>query len=121
MLHTGSRVLMVNGRDTLLAAALNGHGQPMILEMGDKAIFHPHTFFTFQYDNQNRFISSIQSPPGSPNVYKHTYQYDESGNVIRISGSEPSVYTAFSYDYSRPIKGGDFEVMGMGKLFHGKW
>lgn len=112
--HTGNRVLMVNAGDTLLAAALNGHGQPMMLEMGDEADFHPHTLFMFYYDNRNRLSKSTQAFIGDSIVVVTKYQYDQFDNLTGISYADESPYTTFSYDYSRPIKGGDYEVGGMG-------
>lgn len=109
--HTGNRVFMINAGDTLLAADLNRHGQPTTLLLGDNIRFFPHTRATFRYDNRNRLVASRLAFLGSPTFKERKYQYDGSGNVTRIT--EGSNYTKFTYDYSRPIKGGDYNVGGM--------
>lgn len=121
VLHAGNHVFMRSeAGDTLVRAELNRHGLPVKMIMGDMASWFPHKIFTFQYDNRNRLSRSttadLEQDPSTAFVIK--YQYDRFDNVTWIGstypGSEESPYTTFNYDYSRPIKGGDYEVGGMG-------
>jgi hypothetical protein len=118
--HTANSVIMrdVTG-DTLLIAELNRHGQPVKLLMSDQAPWAPHFLFRYYYDNRNRLVSSTYgyADPGAPVLATTKYEYGRFDNLTRISrtypGSDQRPYTAFTYDYSRPIKGGDYEVGGM--------
>jgi hypothetical protein len=114
VVHTGNLVYMFSeAGDTMLIGTLNRHGKPVSLTITEHFPFLSNKRFGFIYDNKHRLSDiSVESLDGRAAPTEHLYQYDKFGNVTRIGSGSLSI--TFKYDYSRPIKGGYYEVGGTG-------
>jgi hypothetical protein len=122
--YAGKRMCILKpGNDTIMVAELNDCGQVVKAKMNNVYPWSPDPdYYTqryeYQYDSKGRIskMLTFYAPVYPPGIA--VYQYDQYNNITRIQNeTDPSRYIIYTYDYSRPIKGGFYDqgiVEGMG-------
>jgi hypothetical protein len=114
--YSGKRVYMFDTKDdTIMVADLNDCGQVVKAKMNNVWPWSPdpHYYsrrFEYEYDSKGRLskLTTYFAPIYPPDIA--VYRYDQYNNVIRIQNeTDPSRYVAYTYDYTRPIKGGFYD------------
>ncbi len=110
--YKANRVYMLNAnQDTILTAELNQCGQPLRAAMTSYAFSSLVTWkFEYRYDRKGRLLRVDWFFDQSGPAYKDVYVYDRYDNVIKIYNEiDPARKVLYTYNYSRPIKGGYYE------------
>jgi len=114
--YSGKRVYMLNTKnDTIMEAVLNDCGQVIRARLNNVYPWStdPDVYtqrFVYQYDYKGRLsrLWTYFSPSYAPDVC--IYRYDEYDNVLNIQNAQDITrYTAYTYNYKRPIKGGVYD------------
>jgi hypothetical protein len=114
--YSGKRVCMLNTKnDTIMVAELNDCGQVMRAKLNNVYPWSPDPdFYTqrfvYEYDYKGRLhkLWTYFSPSYPPDIC--IYRYDQYDNVLHIQNEQDITrYTAYTYNYKRPIKGGVYD------------
>jgi hypothetical protein len=112
--YAGSKVYMLNEvGDTLLVAKLNNCGQPVNAVIykrfpGETPWATEYHKYSYDYKGRLSRLAFTSDPAVAPSV--NVYQYDRYDNVVRIYlQGDTSKSIRYTYDYSKPIKGGIYE------------
>lgn len=109
-----SKVYMLNeAGDTLLAAKLNNCGQPVNAVIykrfpGEEPWATEYHKYSYDYKGRLSRLAFTSDPAAAYSV--NVYQYDRFDNVVRIYlQADTAKSIRYTYDYSKPIKGGIYE------------
>ena len=109
--YSGKQVyLLYTNKDTVLTALLNDCGQVERAKSHKSAWvgFFPTSEYYYDHRGRLSWVRKDFNPNFPPVIY--IYRYDKYDNIIRIYNKQyPKFYTAYTYDYSHPIKGGFYE------------
>jgi YD repeat-containing protein len=95
--------------DTVVMATLDDCGRP-IRSFAKDPVFGGTSYGSYYYDSRGR-LSKMGHGWNSPDGEFFTYTYDSYDNIIRIDRvGAPSRYQLLKYDYSKPIKGGYYDL-----------
>jgi hypothetical protein len=112
--HEAKKVFMLNEvGDTLLVAKLNSCNQPVSAVIykrfpGEAPWATEYHKYAYDYKGRLSKLSFTNDPAVAPSV--NVYQYDWRDNVVKIYlQGDASKNIKYTYDYSKPIKGGIYE------------
>lgn len=112
--YSGNKVYMLNEvGDTLLVAKLNNCKQPVNAVIykrfpGEQPWATEYHKYSYDYRGRLSKLAFTSDPAVAPSV--NVYQYDRQDNVVRIYlQGDTAKSIRYTYDYSKPIKGGIYE------------